>query len=155
MSPPFGCISSVVTVRGVGFQKRDTGYFSYFRMEDMPVTVKPKIGMDFCFNDVRDVFRWEQLDNLPLQGDGVIISHGSLKALTQDVTDINRKRDGSPGRDRFLGFDAKAFGISGDEAAVKISVGVRSFIDSSEFQFGNETILEGAIDSFTSAACLG
>src|SRR4030042_6069406 len=147
MSPSFGCISGVVAVRGIGFQKRDTGYFSYFRMEDMPVAVKPKIGMDFCFNDVGDVFRWEQLDNLPLQGDGVIISHGSLKALTQDITDINGKRDGSPGRDRFLGFDAEAFGISGDEAVVEVSIGVLSFFDSSEFQLGDEAILEGAIDS--------
>lgn len=97
----------------------------------MPMTVKPEVGMDFCFNDVRDVFRWEQLDNLPLQGDGVIISHGSLKALTQDIADIYGGRDGSPGRDRFLGFDAEAFGIFGDEAVVEISVGVRRFFDSS------------------------
>lgn len=121
----------------------------------MPVVVKPEVGMDFCFNDVRDVFRWEQLDNLPLQGDGVIISHGSLKALTQDITDINRRRDGSPGRDRFLGFDAEAFVISGDEAVVEVSIGVLSFFDSSEFQFGNEAVLEGAIDSFASATRLG
>jgi len=58
----------------------------------VPVAGKPEIGMDFCMGEVGGVFRWEELDNQSVYGEGIIIHHGSLKALAQDVTDIYGER---------------------------------------------------------------
>ena len=120
----------------------------------MPIAIEPEIGKDFCANDVRDVFRWEELDTLTVYRDGVVVLYRSLKALTEDVTDINGGLQWSPCRDRFSWLDTEAFSVSGDEAVVEVSGGVAHIGDAPECQFGNESALEGAIDSFGSAAGL-
>lgn len=94
-----------------------------------------------------------ELNDVSVDGHGVVVVDGSVEAPAEDVTEIHRSRP--PYRNLFLRSDAEAFRIAGYEVSVHIVGGCFGSSDTPEPELCDEAVLEGPVDAFTPASGLG
>jgi len=94
------------------------------------------------------------LDELSLHRDGIIVGNGSLKASAQHIFHLQTVRKSSPGSMLIFRLDAETAAVGRDEVLVYLSGGFPDACNAVEAQFGRQSILKAAIDSFGSASGL-
>ncbi len=110
---------------------------------------------DFGFGKVLSMGQGQELNDLFVDGDGVVVVDRALEAFAQDLSEIHLRGQGSPCGLGIFRLDGEAMAVMGDELLVEVTGSLLGIVDAPEAQLGYESVLESAVDSLASSPGLG
>lgn len=125
------------------------------QMGEVDGAIESPLDLDAGIGQVVTAGRWFKLVDDSFEADGVVLGDVSGVLGAEDGGQSKFRMDRSPGgRGVFRRF-AEARCVSRDELVIQIAGGSFAGMDSVAYEFGYESSLEGAVDSFTTSSCLG
>ena len=121
----------------------------------MDGAIKPLLDLDAGMEEMEPSGRGRKLVGLGLKADGVIVGDHALILSGQDAFEVQLLWDRSPGGPGIRGLVGESFLVFGDEDAVEIFGSGFAVLDPFVDQFGDESVLEAAVEALASAAGLG
>ena len=82
--------------------------------------IHPLIYQDLCSHKMYPRWGWKKLNDVSMDGDGIIIGNCSLKTAAQDIFKIQALRDRAPGWHLIRGWRGETPGVAGDEVVVEV-----------------------------------
>jgi len=121
----------------------------------MKTSIEMLLDLDAGMEEMAPTGRGRQLIGLGLKADGVIVGDHSFMFGGQDAFEVQFVGDRSPGGAGIRGLLGKSFLVFGDEDAIEIFGGGFTVFDSLMGEFGDESLLEAAVEALAPSAGLG
>jgi len=134
---------------------RTKGKNASLGMNDFDFSIGALADLHAGFDEMPPVGSGKQLIDFSPIGEGVVVGDGAAFFHAKDVEEIAIRRDRPPGRAGIAGSDSEAFGIGGKEMTREIAIGFVERVNAVAAQFGNETILKDAVETFDPSPRLG
>jgi len=116
--------------------------------------VESLLDLDGGFDEMASAARRFELIGDPTIADGVVVGDDAGGLHTEDAGQVEVQIEIAPGGRGIGRWAGESLGVAGDEAFVEVTGGPLAGVDSIADEFGDESVLEGAVEPFATAAGL-